>query len=95
MKFLAPKLSLNAGFQNESNGEILDLAITDLNQDKLQNFLSHSNEGSNLHRCSRYILMKRFPLILLILLLASPAYSFRKPHFGGELRVADTFIRDQ
>ncbi len=36
--------------------------------------------------------MKRFLLILLILLLASPVYSLRKPHFGGNLRIADTLI---
>ncbi|HSE42317.1 MAG TPA: hypothetical protein VLH08_16245 [Acidobacteriota bacterium] len=36
--------------------------------------------------------MKRLLFLLLLLILATPVYSLRKPHFGGNLRVADTLI---
>jgi hypothetical protein len=38
--------------------------------------------------------MRRFLLIILILLLASPVYSLRKPYYGGNLRIADTLVNE-
>jgi hypothetical protein len=36
--------------------------------------------------------MKRFIVLFIILLISPPVYSSRKPHFGGNLRIADTLI---
>lgn len=38
-------------------------------------------------------MMKKLFCLLLLLLLTTPAYSIRKPHYGGALRVADSLLQ--
>ena len=91
LKFTYNNPSLTLRSTTQMDGEILDLAITDLNHDNAPELLITIRRNAGIYVDVKKSMMKKLISVLLLLFLTTPAYSIRKPHYGGALRVADSF----